>query len=190
MKPTSNSHPSKHPLPENWHQLTTDEKQFLEYVLDKTVHPRDLNEEFTEQRTVGDQVADKVAKFGGSWTFILSVILFLAVWSISNTFILLKNAFDPYPYIFLNLLLSMLAAIQAPIIMMSQNRQSKRDRLDAEIDREVNVRSELTLYQMHKKIKQIDHKLEKLLAVCEASNENQNQTPNESTSSAHEKAHE
>ena len=135
-------------LRDNWYHLTADEREFLERTLDKTVQPRDLNQEFTDQRTFGEKVADKVAEFGGSWTFIMLFMGFLLSWALINSVILLKNAFDPYPYIFLNLLLSMLAAIQAPIIMMSQNRQSKRDRLDAEIDHEVNVRAELTLYHL------------------------------------------
>ena len=149
-------------LRDNWYHLTADEREFLERTLDKTVQPRDLNQEFTDQRTFGEKVADKVAEFGGSWTFIMLFMGFLLSWALINSVILLKNAFDPYQYIFLNLLLSMLAAIQAPIIMMSQNRQSKRDRLDAEIDHEVNVRAELTLYHLNKQIHRIEHQLELL----------------------------
>ena len=124
-----------------------------------------------DQRAVGERMADKVAEFGGSWTFIMLFACFLLSWALINTVVLLKNAFDPYPYIFLNLLLSMLAAIQAPIIMMSQNRQSKRDRLDAEIDHEVNVRSELTLYHLNKQIHRIEDKLDAITGQLALSNE-------------------
>ena len=162
---------AKRILRDNWYHLSMNEREFLEQVLDKTVKPRDLNKELTDQRTFGERVADKVAEFGGSWTFIMLFACFLLSWALINTVVLLKNAFDPYPYIFLNLLLSMLAALQAPIIMMSQNRQSKRDRLDAEIDHEVNVRSELTLYHLNKQIHRIEDKLDAITGQLALSNE-------------------
>jgi uncharacterized membrane protein len=97
----------------------------------------------------------------GSWTFIIIFGAWLASWAIINTEILGPRhaAFDPYPYIFLNLILSMLAAIQAPIIMMSQNRQATRDRLEAEVDHEVNVRAELAIRQMDERLHSIEQQL-------------------------------
>lgn len=92
--------------------------------------------------TFGERLADRVAQFGGSWTFIALFAAALAGWALLNTDVLGARAFDPYPYVFLNLLLSMLAAIQAPIIMMSQNRQAARDRIAAARDYETNLRAE------------------------------------------------
>jgi uncharacterized membrane protein len=100
-------------------------------------------------------MADNVASFGGSWTFIIIFMIVLVAWIVLNSFILIKlrnSSFDPYPYIFLNLILSMLAAIQAPIIMMSQNRQAYKDRLSAEHDYEVNLKSELEIIALHEKV--------------------------------------
>ncbi|OLP56742.1 hypothetical protein BJF92_11725 [Rhizobium rhizosphaerae] len=120
----------------------------------KTRQPvsEDLNVSFEAQQSVGDRLADGIARVGGSWSFIIGFLLFLAVWAFANTVLLTKDAFDPYPFIFLNLVLSMVAAIQAPIIMMSQNRQASRDRLDAAKDYEVNLRSEIELISLHNKV--------------------------------------
>ncbi len=104
-----------------------------------------------DAKTFGERMADRVAEFGGSWTFIMLFGAFLVAWALINTAILSGSAFDPYPYIFLNLLLSMIAAIQAPIIMMSQNRQGKKDRDNAEHDYEVNLKSELEIMGLHEK---------------------------------------
>lgn len=99
----------------------------------------------------GDRLADGVARFGGSWTFIILFGAFLVVWTVANVW-LLTQPFDPYPFIFLNLMLSMLAAIQAPIIMMSQNRQSAKDRHEAELDYEVNLKAEIEIMALHDKL--------------------------------------
>ena len=96
-------------------------------------------------------MTDKVAAIGGSWRFIIGFALFLAAWAAMNTVVLVEHAFDPYPYIFLNLLLSMLAALQAPIIMMSQNRQAEKDRLAAALDYEVNVKAEMAIVELHER---------------------------------------
>jgi len=147
----------------DWEQLTPHEREVIEDVLSRITGPRDVNKEFTKRSTFGERASDTIAAFGGSWTFILIFFAALVFWTVVNTEILgpLHEAFDPYPYIFLNLMLSMLAAIQAPIIMMSQNRQSAKDRLDAEIDHSVNVRAELTLRELSERL----HKIEKMLAV-------------------------
>ena len=105
--------------------------------------------------TFGQRLSDKVAAFGGSWTFIIMFGVFLVVWAVLNSVILSQKAFDPYPYIFLNLILSMVAALQAPVIMMSQNRLSAHDRLAAQHDYEVNLKAELEIMRLHEKVDQL-----------------------------------
>lgn len=104
--------------------------------------------------TLGQRAADAVARFGGSWTFISLFAAILIVWVVLNSFILINynNVFDPYPYILLNLFLSMLASVQAPIILMSQNRQAEKDRLTAGNDYEVNLKAELEIKLLHEKV--------------------------------------
>jgi len=105
--------------------------------------------------TIGQKVADKVASFGGSWTFILSFLCFLLGWIGINVFLLMNKGFDPYPFILLNLILSCVAALQAPVIMMSQNRQGEKDREKAQNDYMVNLKSELEIRMLHEKIDHI-----------------------------------
>lgn len=102
--------------------------------------------------TVGQRMADKVASFGGSWTFIISFGIFLSIWISINTVVLLNKGFDPYPFILLNLILSCIAALQAPIIMMSQNRQEEKDRERSKLDYMINLKSELEIRTLHEKI--------------------------------------
>ncbi len=119
-----------------------------------------------DARTFGERVADGVARFGGSWRFIGGFGVFLALWVIGNVWLLRAHTFDPYPFIFLNLLLSMLAALQAPVIMMSQNRQAARDRIAAEHDYAVNLKAELEIMALHDKLDQLRvEQLEKILAA-------------------------
>lgn len=113
---------------------------------------RNINETHDENLTLGQRIADKIAEFGGSWTFIISFGVVLAIWIIGNAFILGNKAFDKYPFVFLNLILSCLAAVQAPIIMMSQNRKSEKDRLTAANDYLVNLKSEIIVEDLHNKI--------------------------------------
>ena len=115
---------------------------------------RNTAKEHDDSKTFGQRAADAVAKFGGSWTFIILFGVVLVCWVILNSVILVNynKAFDPYPYIVLNLFLSMLASIQAPIILMSQNRQSELDRLNAEHDYEVNLKAELEIMLLHEKV--------------------------------------
>jgi uncharacterized membrane protein len=116
----------------------------------------------------GQRLADKVASFGGSWTFIILFGGILLTWIGFNSFVLIKwnKVFDPYPYILLNLMLSMIAALQAPIIMMSQNRQAVKDRADAEHDYEVNLKAELEIMALHEKIDSLrNEQLEQLLVL-------------------------
>ena len=124
------------------------------HIADRTHIARNTEQEFDEQTTLGQRAADAVATFGGSWTFIGIFAAILIVWVVLNTFILVNvnKVFDPYPYILLNLFLSMLASIQAPIILMSQNRQSEKDRRNAEHDYEVNLKAELEIMLLHEKM--------------------------------------
>ncbi|HEX2330345.1 MAG TPA: DUF1003 domain-containing protein [Candidatus Angelobacter sp.] len=131
---------------------------------------RNVNVEEEEMMTLGDRVADRVASFGGSWTFILIFGAIMVVWVLLNTTFLLRNHFDPYPFILLNLFLSMIAAIQAPVIMMSQNRQASKDRLKADLDYDVNLKAELEVAQLHRKLDNMYERLEERFARIDAQN--------------------
>lgn len=113
---------------------------------------KDINNTNEENSTFGQRTADKIASFGGSWPFIIIFGIILVLWISTNTIILSHKAFDPYPFVFLNLVLSCLAAIQAPIIMMSQNRQTEKDRLTGANDYLVNLKSEIIIEDLHYKI--------------------------------------
>lgn len=126
---------------------------------------RDLNTVFDERLTFGERLADRVAAVGGSWGFIIGFGLFLAAWAVLNTVVLAAHAFDPFPFIFLNLMLSMLAALQAPIIMMSQNRQAAKDRLEARMDYETNLRAEAQIEELHAKIDALHADIARMLEV-------------------------
>ncbi|OTO19345.1 DUF1003 domain-containing protein, partial [Enterococcus sp. 3H8_DIV0648] len=116
------------------------------------VHIKNVNDALKTKETFGQRIADGIAKFGGSWTFIIAFIFILVAWITLNTLPLFFEPFDKFPYILLNLALSCLAAIQAPIILMSQNRQTERDRVEADNDYEVNVKSEVEIHLLHEKI--------------------------------------
>ncbi|MFV8270148.1 DUF1003 domain-containing protein [Flavobacterium sp. GT2N3] len=117
-------------------------------------------------RTVGQKVADKVAAFGGSWKFIILFGVFILLWILANIYILLNQGFDPYPFILLNLILSCLAALQAPVIMMSQNRQEEKDRERAKKDYMINLKSELEIRMLHEKLDHlILHQQEELIEI-------------------------
>ena len=129
-------------------------RKILKHVIDRTVVSRDLSQE-DPKSTFGEWLADKVAEFGGSWTFLTLFGGFLLLWALINTAVLVFGAFDPFPFIFLNLMLSMLAAAQAPIILMSQNRQAAKDRITAQHDYEVNLKAELEIMALHEKFDQL-----------------------------------
>ena len=135
-----------------WESLKEAEKKAFGKIISSKTVSRDTHQEYQSSRTFGERVADNVAAFGGSWTFIIIFAVILLCWVILNTFILLNRAFDPYPYILLNLFLSMIAALQAPIIMMSQNRRAAKDRLDAQHDYEVNLKAELEICALQEKL--------------------------------------
>jgi CRP/FNR family cyclic AMP-dependent transcriptional regulator len=121
----------------------------------RTQVSRNLNIEAQEHLTLGQRVADRVAAFGGSWPFITFFFMVMVVWIVVNSYLLGERTFDPYPYILLNLVLSMLAAIQAPVIMMSQNRQAAKDRIQADLDYQVNLKAEMEVAHLHRKVDRI-----------------------------------
>jgi uncharacterized membrane protein len=129
---------------------------------------RNPNVEENERLTFGQRLADKVATFGGSWTFIISFGVILTVWVVLNSTALLYKHFDPYPYILLNLFLSMIASIQAPVIMMSQNRLASKDRLKSDLDYEVNLKAELEVAHLHRKVDHIYERIEDHFARLES----------------------
>jgi len=147
-------------LIETYESLPKQERDFIHHIMERKHITRNKNKEFDDQLTFGQRVADKVAAFGGSWTFIIIFASILISWVVLNSVILAKinDTFDPYPYILLNLFLSMLAAIQAPVIMMSQNRQAVKDRLDAAHDYEVNLKAELEIANLHQKMDELREK--------------------------------
>ncbi len=128
------------------------DKLVIKSIANRDVISDNIEESLDKELTIGQKIADKVASFGGSWTFILSFTIFLVLWMIANVLILTRKPFDPYPFILLNLLLSTLAAIQAPVIMMSQNRQEEKDRKRGQNDYKINLKSELEIKLLHEKI--------------------------------------
>ena len=148
-------------------ELNDEQRRVLAGIEAGTTVSRDAADLADERATFGERLSDRVAAVGGSWGFIIAFTAVLLGWMILNSDILthFNAAFDPYPYIFLNLLLSTLAAIQAPVIMMSQNRQSAKDRLAASLDYETNLRAELDILRVHHKI---DHLVLARLDAIEA----------------------
>ena len=138
-------------------QLDVAERRVVEAIGQRAPSSRDAADIEDAQASAGDRLADKVAAVGGSWGFIIAFALILFGWMLLNSEVLqhFGLAFDPYPFIFLNLLLSTLAAVQAPIIMMSQNRAAAKDRLAASLDYEINLRAELEIMRLHEKIDQM-----------------------------------
>jgi CRP/FNR family transcriptional regulator, cyclic AMP receptor protein len=123
---------------------------------------RNVNVEEEAQRTLADRAADVIAEFGGSWEFIFTAIAFLVLWVVTNTVLLSQKPFDAYPFILLNLALNMIFALQAPIIMMSQNRQSHKDRLRADLDYQLNLKNELALNEIIERLKALERDYLKL----------------------------
>ncbi|KQV27802.1 hypothetical protein ASC97_05370 [Rhizobium sp. Root1203] len=128
------------------------EKRVLAKAHERKIISTDINAALQAESSLGERLSDSIARIGGSWGFISAFLVFLVFWSVVNTIVLTTQPFDPYPFIFLNLILSMIAAIQAPIIMMSQNRQAERDRFEAAKDYEVNLKAELEVLSLHQKI--------------------------------------
>jgi len=137
-------------------ELTSLEQEVLDSLRKHEILASNINAEFEKELAFGERLSDKMAEFGGSWKFIVIFSGILILWIAVNSVALLWKPFDPYPYILLNLVLSSLAAVQAPIIMMSQNRQEAKDRLRSEHDYRVNLKAELEIRHLHEKI---DHLL-------------------------------
>jgi uncharacterized membrane protein len=137
--------------------LSQREQRVIGHIAKRLHVARDVNRVLEEQQTFGERLADRVAHLGGSWAFITVFTGMLIAWVVVNTAILARfgGGFDPYPYIFLNLILSMVAALQAPVILMSQNRQAARDRLAASLDYEINLKAEVEIMALHDKLDRI-----------------------------------
>ncbi len=138
-------------------ELTARQRKVILRIAERTSVSRDVNTQFDDQLSFGDRLADQVAAVGGSWGFIIAFGTVIVGWVGLNSVLLAQwgEPFDHYPYIFLNLMLSMLAAIQAPVIMMSQNRQAEKDRLAATHDYEVNLKAEIEIMALHDKLDQL-----------------------------------
>jgi uncharacterized membrane protein len=146
--------------------LTALETEVVKSLREQELLAENVNVAFDQQLTVGERLADKVAEFGGSWRFVVSFTVIVLVWLVLNSLTLLRRPFDPYPFILLNLVLSCLAAIQAPVILMSQNRQESKDRLRSEYDYRVNLKAELEIRLLHTKIDQLlTHQWQRLLEI-------------------------
>ncbi|MGV3731039.1 MAG: DUF1003 domain-containing protein [Sphingopyxis sp.] len=145
-------------------ELEPEESRVVQAIAQRAPTSRDAADLGDAQASRGDRLADRVAAVGGSWGFIIAFAVVLLGWMLLNSQVLqhFGMAFDPYPFIFLNLMLSTLAAVQAPIIMMSQNRQAAKDRLTASVDYEINLRAELEIMRLHHKIDALVEKVDAL----------------------------
>ena len=153
-------------------ELSELEDEVVQSLREHELLTQDLNKEFDLGLTVGERVADMVAAFGGSWRFIILFGTVMAIWIGINTVVLVSRPFDPFPFILLNLVLSCLAAIQAPVIMMSQNRQESKDRLRAEHDYRVNLKAELEIRHLNAKVDLLlTHQWQQLLEIQEVQTE-------------------
>lgn len=147
-------------------ELSQLEEDVVRSLKEQELISANTNEEISSSRTMGEKLSDGLASFGGSWTFLTCFSIGMGVWIIINTVVLATRAFDPYPFILLNLLLSCLAAIQAPVIMMSQNRQEAKDRVRAEHDYRVNLKAELEIRHLHSKLDLLlTHQWQRLLEI-------------------------
>jgi uncharacterized membrane protein len=149
-------------------ELTSLEQEVLASLQQHQLLSTNVDAEFEQQWTLGEKLADRIASFGGSWYFLSLFGAFLVLWIAMNSLVLLWRPVDPYPFILLNLVLSCLAAVQAPIIMMSQNRQEAKDRLRSEHDYQVNLKAELEIRHLHEKIDHLlSHQWERLVQIQE-----------------------
>ena len=147
-------------------ELTALDHEVLESLRRHETLSSNVDAEFEKDLALGEKMADSLATFGGSWTFLIMFGAILLIWIAVNSFLLLKKPFDPYPFILLNLVLSCLAAIQAPVIMMSQNRQEAKDRLRSQHDYQVNLKAELEIRHLNDKIDHLlSHQWERLVEI-------------------------
>jgi len=149
-------------------EIDTLDRDVMDAIKNNSVLSENIEEKISDKFTLGQRVADKIASFGGSWTFIIIFFTFIVIWMGINVWILTKKSFDPFPFILLNLILSCLASIQAPVIMMSQNRKEEKDRLRSENDYKINLKAELEIKLLSEKIDHmIVHQNRKLLEIQE-----------------------
>jgi uncharacterized membrane protein len=149
-------------------ELTNLEREVLHSLQEHELISQNVDAEFEQQWTLGERLADRIASFGGSWSFLILFGIFITLWIVMNSLVLLWRPADPYPFILLNLMLSCLAAIQAPVIMMSQNRQEAKDRLRSQHDYQVNLKAELEIRHLHEKIDHLlSHQWERLVQIQE-----------------------
>lgn len=149
-------------------ELAKIDRDVMDAINNNSILSENIRDEGDAKLTIGQRIADKVAAFGGSWTFIITFFLFILVWMFINIWVLATKPFDPYPFILLNLILSCLAAIQAPIIMMSQNRQEQKDRQRSEHDYKINLKAELEIKLLSEKMDHLlVHQNKKLLEIQE-----------------------
>lgn len=149
-------------------ELTDLEREVISSMQYHELISKNIETEFDQNWTFGEKLADKIASFGGSWSFLILFGLFLIIWIVMNTVVFIIHPIDPYPFILLNLVLSCLAAIQAPIIMMSQNRQEAKDRLRSQHDYQINLKAELEIRHLHEKIDHLlSHQWERLAKIQE-----------------------
>jgi uncharacterized membrane protein len=147
-------------------ELTALDHEVLESLQRHEILSSNVDAQFEKDLALGEKMADGLATFGGSWTFLIIFAAILLIWIALNSFLLLKRPFDPYPFILLNLVLSCLAAVQAPVIMMSQNRQEAKDRLRSQHDYQVNLKAELEIRHLHEKIDHLlSHQWERLVEI-------------------------
>ncbi|HQV65316.1 MAG TPA: DUF1003 domain-containing protein [Saprospiraceae bacterium] len=149
-------------------EIAVIDKDVVDAIKNNSILSENIQDEIEAELTFGQRLADKVATFGGSWAFIITFFTFILIWMIINIWFLATSPFDPYPFILLNLILSCLAAIQAPIIMMSQNRQEQKDRQRGEHDYKINLKAELEIKLLSEKIDHLlAHQNKKLLEIQE-----------------------
>ncbi len=149
-------------------ELSSLEQEVVRSLQEHEILSTNIDASFEKQWTFGERLADRIAAFGGSWAFLIAFGIFLVVWVGMNSLVLLWKPLDPYPFIFLNLILSCLAAIQAPVIMMSQNRQEAKDRIRSEHDYQINLKAELEIRHLHEKMDHLlSHQWERLVRIQE-----------------------
>ena len=149
-------------------ELSSLEHEVIRSLQEHEILSTNIDASFEKKWTFGERLADRIATFGGSWAFLIAFGLFLVVWVGMNSLVLLWKPLDPYPFIFLNLILSCLAAIQAPVIMMSQNRQEAKDRIRSEHDYQINLKAELEIRHLHEKMDHLlSHQWERLVRIQE-----------------------
>ncbi|MCW8960781.1 MAG: DUF1003 domain-containing protein [Psychromonas sp.] len=153
-------------LAEEKGDITYLEESVIQSIKDNEILAKNIDAEYEKGLKLGEKIADKFAAYGGSWRFIITFFIILIIWIAINSIVLLSRPFDPYPFILLNLVLSCIAAIQAPVIMMSQNRQESKDRARSEHDYQINLKAELEIRNLHQKIDHLlTHQWERLIEI-------------------------